>query len=86
MIGLSAKGRLQTDYSQMNKTLCLHISSAPESRMVLRKRTVGAACSRDSFELLSTGLLVLTHLFCTFQLQPLLFLEIRLNVGQSNTK
>ena len=49
MIGLPAKGRQETDCSQINKTLCLYISSAPESHMLLGKKT---ACSQESFELL----------------------------------
>lgn len=52
MIGLPAKGRQETDCSQINKTLCLYISSAPESQMLLRNRTIGTACSQESFELL----------------------------------
>ncbi len=43
------KGRQETDCSQINKTLCLYIFSAPESQMLLRKRTIGTACSEESF-------------------------------------
>ena len=50
MIGLPAKGRQETDYGQINKTLCLYISSAAESEMLLSKETIGTACSQESFE------------------------------------
>ncbi len=51
MIGLPAKGRQETDCSLINKTLCLYISSAPELQMLLRKGTIGTACSQESFKL-----------------------------------